>query len=284
MILATRTDQWMSTPLAVKRQALCLLPLRLIGLVPLIFMAPALITLNTNTLQGSVADTLGTGSEINLLLCLSVTPLVLLTGWRWIVPLRRWYGITFAVSALTDATVASITTAFAGGVIGRLAGHTFLLIGLTMAVIALPLLLTANNQAQRKLGKYWKTLQKLTYVIWGLLFVHLALLEGLGFQSGANGSGFCGSETAATGACPSSTEQIFHQRFYQLAACSLILVVLRLPPVKRWVVAKQKEGRGWVPWAVLSPLTVLFAVGFAFIVNELIFKGTASFVLNPSNE
>lgn len=271
--------------LTVKRQSACLLPLRLFGLIGLVFMIPAFVTLNVNTMQGSVADTLGTASEINLLLCLLVTPMVTLTNWRWIVPLRRWYGIVFAVTALTDATTASITTAFAGGVIGRIAGHTFLLIGLTMAIITLPLLLTANEWARKRMGKHWKTLQRLTYVVWALLFVHLILLEGFGFQSGANGSGFCGSEVATEpGPCASSLEQVFHQRLYQLAACSLFLVVLRIPAVKRWVAAEQKAGRSWVPWAMFAVLIVLFVIGFSFILNEEIFKGVDSFNLNPSNE
>lgn len=286
----SRVDTWMSGDFKVgglraKRQSACLLPLRLFGLIGLVFMAPALITLNSNTLDGSVADTLGSASEINLLLCLLVTPMMTMTGWRWIAPLRRWYGIVFAVTALTDAIVASVTTAFAGGVVGRIAGHTFLLVGLTMAIITLPLLLTANEWARKKMGKHWKTLQRLTYVVWGLLFVHLLLLEGFGFQSGANGSGFCGSEAAtAPGPCASTWEQVFHQRLYQLTACSLFLIVLRIPPVKRWTIAQQKAGRAWVTWAVFSTLIVLFIVGFAFILNEEIFKGVDSFNLNPSNE
>lgn len=282
-------DTWMRGDfvlggMRVKLKSLCLLPLRLMSLLPLIFMAPALITLNVNTLQGSVADTLGTGSEINLLLCLTITPLVTMTGWRWVIPLRRWYGIVFAVTALTDATIASITTAFPGGIVGRVAGHTFLLVGLTMAFIALPLLLTANDWAQRMMGKYWRIFQRFTYAIWGLLFLHLTLLEGFGFQSGANGSGHCGSEIADTGACSSPIEQIFHQRLYQLTAISLLLVVLRIPAVKRWVITKRKNGEAWVPWTVFSFLLLLFVIGFVFIINELIFKGVDSFNLNPSSE
>src|SRR5689334_24517838 len=52
--------------------------------------------------------------------------------------------------------------------------------GLMMVALLAPLLLISNRWSQRKLGKYWKPLQKLTYVIWGLLFLHLALLEGFG--------------------------------------------------------------------------------------------------------
>ena len=282
----SRTDAWMSKDLElggwrIKRQSLFLLMLRLPTLVPLILMSRAFIDLNVNTLQGSVADTLGTGSEINLLLCLLVTPMVTLTTWRWIIPLRRWYGIVFAITALTDAITASITTAFAGGVVGRVAGHTFLLIGLVMAITALPLLITANRPAQKWLGRYWKPLQRLTYLIWALLFVHLALLEGLGFQHGLNGSG---DGVVVHGHVVPDGDPVFHQRLYQLSACSLFLLVLRLPPVKRWIMAKQKAHENWKVWLAILPLAALFIVGFSFIVNEEIFKGVDSFNLTPSSE
>jgi hypothetical protein len=82
----------------------------------------------------------------------SITPLVTLTGQRWITPLRRWYGIMFAVIGIADSVTAAITTDFAGGVFGRLAGHTFLVTGLFIILLTLPLLATANTPAQRKLG------------------------------------------------------------------------------------------------------------------------------------
>src|SRR5262249_60482679 len=110
-------------------------------------------------------------------MALSITPLITLTGAQWIAPLRRWYGIWFAIIGISDATTAAITTDFAGGVFGRLAGHTFLLAGLLIITLARPVLATANTPAQRKLGRYWKKLQRMTDVIWvfgGLHFVLLA--------------------------------------------------------------------------------------------------------------
>jgi DMSO/TMAO reductase YedYZ heme-binding membrane subunit len=274
----TAVDVWMDQDFTfsagtIRRQALALFLLRIPALIPLFFMLRAVLTLNNNTLNGAGADVLGTGAELCLLLTLLVTPLITVTGQRWIAPLRRWYGIMFAVTAITDATIASITSDFAGGVFGRIAGHSFLLVGLTMVVLAIPLLATANNPAQRWLGRYWKQLQRITYVIWALLFVHLALLEGLGFQHGANGSGH-----APDG------DPIFHQRLYQFAACSIPLIVLRLPPVKRWVARQQKAGREWLVYLSVLPLAVLFVLGFSFMVNEEIFKGVDAFTLHPSNE
>jgi sulfoxide reductase heme-binding subunit YedZ len=274
----SRLDEWMEVDFKfggsrIKRRAVALVLLGVPAVVPLFLMLPALITLNSNTFSVSVDDTLGTGAEICLFLCLLVTPMVTLTGQRWFIPLRRWYGIMMAFNAFGDAIAAGITDTFAGGVFGRLAGHVFELMGFMMVLLLIPLLITGNPWAQRKLGRYWKLLQRLTYVIWGLLAAHLILLEGFGFQRGTNGSGFAGDG-----------DPIFHQRFYQYSACSLFLLVLRLPPVKRWIVARQKEGRNWLVWATVVPLFALFVLGFIFIINEEIFKGIDSFTENPSGE
>jgi methionine sulfoxide reductase heme-binding subunit len=274
----SRVDEWMEVEFKfggsrIKRKAVALIVLGLPAAVPLFFMLPALITLNSNTFSVSVDDTLGTGAELCLFLCLLVTPMVTLTGQRWFVPLRRWYGIMMACNAIGDAAAAGITDTFAGGVLGRLAGHTFTLVGFMMVMLVIPLLLTGNPWAQRKLGRYWKRLHRLIYVIWGLLACHLMLLEGFGFESGSNGSGFAGDG-----------DPVFHQRFYQYSACSLFLLLLRLPPVKRWIAARQEEGRNWLVWVTIAPIFALFLFGFIFIVNEEIFKGIDSFVERPSAE
>jgi methionine sulfoxide reductase heme-binding subunit len=274
----SRVDEWMEVEFKfggsrIKRKAVALVLLGAPALVPLLFMSPALITLNSNTFSVSVDDTLGTGAELCLFLCLLVTPLVTLTGQRWFVPLRRWYGIMMACCAIGDAAAASITDNFAGGVFGRLAGHTFVLAGFLMVMLVIPLLITGNPWAQKKLGRYWKRLHRLIYLIWGLLAAHLILLEGFGFQRGANGSGFAGDG-----------DPVFHQRLYQYSACSLFLLVLRLPPVRRWIAARQKEGRNWLVYLTVLPLFALFVFGFTFIVNEEIFKGMDSFTEHPSAE
>jgi DMSO/TMAO reductase YedYZ heme-binding membrane subunit len=236
-------------------------------------MLPALFTLNENTFSVAVDDVLGTGAEICLFLCLLVTPMVTLTGQRWFVPLRRWFGIMMAASSIGDALAAGLTDNFAGGFLGRVAGHAFELMGFFMVMLVIPLLITGNHWAQRKLGRYWKRLQRLTYLIWGLLAAHLILLEGFGFEHGSNGSGFAGDG-----------DPVFHQRLYQYSACSVFLLTLRLPPVKRWIAARQKEGRNWLVNLTVLPIFALFVLSMIFIVNELIFKGAAAFTEHPSNE
>jgi DMSO/TMAO reductase YedYZ heme-binding membrane subunit len=277
--VATRTavDAWMEHDFKfagshLKRRTVACCLVGVFALTPLFLVSRPIIQLDHSTLNQVEPDIGGTGSMLLLLATLSITPLVTVTRSHWFVPLRRWFGIMLAVTATTDAIVGGLTSSFAGGFIGHLTGHTFLLVGLCMVMILAPLALTSNNRAQRALGKYWKPLQRLTYAVWALLFVHLALLEGLGFQNGNNG--------------PSSHvdgDPIPHQRLYQLTACSILLLVLRMPPVRRWVARKQQEGKQREVYLRLLPLAVLFVIAYSFIINELLFKGISAFREQPVN-
>ncbi len=272
-----RIDNWMEHTYKfggsqIKRKTIALILMGIPGPLPMFFMSRAIIEQNQNTLQALEADVFGTGSLLLLILTLTVTPLTIVSRQRWFVPLRKWYGIVLAFNATTDGVTASIVNQFRGGVVGRLTGHTFLLVGLVMVSILFPLMLISNNRCQKWLGKYWRSLQKLTYVVWGLLFLHLILLEGFGPQNGTNGpsSGF-----------DPFPFNVFHQRVYELAACSLPLFLLRLGPVRRWVKGKQDAGQRWVVHATFAPLWALYILFFAFILNEEIFKGVSAFRLQP---
>ena len=264
-------DTWMGEDLifsavVIKKQSLILFLLRLPALVPLIFIMRGWLTLNAkDVLTNTEADVLGTGGEICFFIAVSITPIITLTGARWIAPLRRWYGIMFAVIGIADSTTAALTTDFAGGIFGRLAGHTFLLSGFLIILLALPLLATANTPSQRRLGKYWKRLQKMTYVIWGFIVLHLLLLDGFRPFGAADGDG----------------DPVFHQRFYQSVAISIPLVLLRLPPVRRWVTQQRAAGRQWTVWLALAPFAALYLIGFVFILNEEIFTGTKVITMHP---
>jgi len=278
-LAATRTavDAWMEHDFKfagsrVKRRTVACVVVGIFALTPLFLISRPVIQMDSNTLNQVEPDIGGTGSMLLLLATLSITPLVTLTRSHWFVPLRRWFGIVLAVTATTDAIVGGLTSSFAGGFIGHLTGHAFLLVGLVMVMIMTPLAFMSNNRAQRALGKYWKPLQRLTYVVWALLFIHLALLEGFGFQNGTNG--------------PSSHfdhNPVMHQRLYQLAACSLPLLLLRMPPVKRWVACKQNQGKQRVVYLAFASLAALFIFSYSFIINELMFKGISAFREQPVN-
>jgi DMSO/TMAO reductase YedYZ heme-binding membrane subunit len=263
-------DAWMEEEVSflpgIKRKSVALFFMRLPAFVPWIFIMRGWLSLNEKlSLTNMEADVLGTGGEFCLLIALSITPAITLTGVRFFAPLRRWYGIFFALIGITDGTTAAITTDFKGGPFGRLAGHTFLLSGLIIVLIAVPLLLTANTPAQRKLGRYWKRLQRFTYVIWGFFLLHLLLLDGFGTFGAADGDGV----------------PLFHQRFYQAAVISIPLLLLRLPPVKRWIVETRNAGKQWLVWLTTAPLLALYVLAFAFIINEEIFTGTLTITMHP---
>jgi DMSO/TMAO reductase YedYZ heme-binding membrane subunit len=263
-------DAWMAQQSAFfprfKRRTVALFFLRLPALVPWFFIMRGWYSLNAkDVLTLAEADVLGTGGEATFLIAVSITPLITLTGARWFAPLRRWYGIFFALIGISDATTAAITTSFDGGVFGRLAGHTFLVTGFLIVLIAGPVLVTANTPAQRKLGTYWKKIQKLTYVIWGMIVLHLALLDGFHPFDGPQGDG----------------DPVFHQRLYQIVAISVPLVILRLPPVKRWITEKRAAGEQWKVWCAVAPMAAVYVLAFAFIINEEIFTGLQVMTLNP---
>jgi DMSO/TMAO reductase YedYZ heme-binding membrane subunit len=264
------SDVWMAqrstTFPRFKRRSIALFFLRLPVFVPWFFIMRGWLSLNEkDSLSLVEADILGSGGEFCFLVAVSITPLITVTGARWFAPLRRWYAIFFALIGISDGTTAAITTSFSGGVFGRLAGHTFLLSGLMIVLVATPLLLTANTPAQRMMGTWWKKLQKMTYLIWGIIILHLALLDGFRPFDGPQGDG----------------DPVFHDRFYQILAISLPLVILRLPPVKRWIADKRAVGEQWKVWAAIAPMAVLYFVGFAFIINEEIFTGMQVITMHP---
>ena len=264
-------DSWMGedfifSALVIKKQSLILFLLRLPAFIPWIFVARGWFSLNEkDSLTNTEADILGTGGEICLFVALSITPLITVTGARWFAPLRRWYGIMFALIGISDGTTAAITTDFAGGVFGRLAGHTFLVTGLFIVLLAIPVLATANTPAQRRLGKHWKTIQRVTYALWALTVIHLLLLDGFKPFGESLGDG----------------DPVFHQRFYQSVAISLPLVILRIPPVKRWIISKRASGQKWKVWLPVIAIAVPYVVGFIFIINEEIFTGMECLTMHP---
>src|SRR5260370_31756303 len=143
--LATRTaiDAWMEHDFKfagsrVKRRTVACCLVGVFALTPLFLVSRPIIQLDSNTLNQVEPDIGGTGSMLLLLATLSITPLVTLTRSHWFVPLRRWFGIMVAITATTDAIVGGLTSSFAGGFIGRLTGHTFLLAGPLIAMIIAP--------------------------------------------------------------------------------------------------------------------------------------------------
>lgn len=53
------------------------------------------------------------------------------------------------------------------------------ILGFTALTLLLPLFLTSTNWAQKKLGIWWKRLHSLVYIIVWIVFLHVALVQGI---------------------------------------------------------------------------------------------------------
>ncbi len=236
---------------------------RALLLIPFILMAPEVVSALRGSPDGvanisaSVADVLGTSTFLIFIMMLAVTPLYTMTGWRWHTVLRRDYGIAMFAVAGTDLTLAAITTGdtFPGTVLTRIGGHTFLVAGTLSTLLLVPLVVTANQPAQRWLGRHWKAVQRLTYAVWVTILVHLFLLFGLSAI------------------------------FLEAVAVSIPLVILRIPAVRHWWTAARRGGSRRVLRAVAAiALVGIFSIGFVPLAHELAVKGSAAFVQKPDRD
>ena len=235
---------------------------RVLLLIPFVLMGPEIVSQilgrpdATSHLSSSTANVLGTSALLIFVMMLAVTPIHTVTGWRWHIILRRDYGVAMFFVATTDLLLAATTTGdtFQGGVLNRIGGHTFLVAGLMSTLLLLPMALTANRRAQMWLGGYWKWVQRLTYVVWVTVMIHLAFLFGL------------------TGI------------FLNALAVSGPLVLLRVPAVRRrWKAARRTGTHRITRGALGLALLGIFALGYVPLIQELATKGAGAFTQNPGD-
>jgi sulfoxide reductase heme-binding subunit YedZ len=109
-----------------------------------------------------------------LLLTLTITPLRRWTGWNWLVRFRRMLGLfTFFYIVLHFLTYAVLDqgldiTAIVEDVIKR----PYITLGMTGLLLLIPLAVTSTKGMMRRLGKRWKKLHRLVYVIAILGVIH----------------------------------------------------------------------------------------------------------------
>jgi methionine sulfoxide reductase heme-binding subunit len=236
--------------------------LRLPLLTPFVLMAPEFYSLALHRPEAahhvslSAADVLGMSALLFMFVSLTVTPLHTVTGWKWHRSLRRDYGLGMFAVALTDFVCAATVTGdqFQGGLVNRIAGHTFLLAGTLSTFLLVPLALTASRRAQRWLGPHWKWLHRLIYVIWALVLLHLAFLFA------------------------------FRTLFIDSLLVSAPLAVLRLPALRdRWVAARKARSHRAVRWTSGLVMLGVYGVGFTLLTRELVNVGLLALQQNPSS-
>jgi sulfoxide reductase heme-binding subunit YedZ len=120
--------------------------------------------------------TQGTGDWALYLLCatLAVTPLRRLTGWNWLVRLRRMLGLYVFFYALVH-----FTTFFwfdhdfdVAAMWKDVLKRPFITVGFIGFVLLIPLAATSTKGMIRRLGRRWAQLHRLIYVIAPLAILH----------------------------------------------------------------------------------------------------------------
>ena len=187
-----------------------------IGWLPLIYMAYAFLTnrLTINPIQ-ELEQILGRIAIYWLVATLGVTPLYTLTGWRDLPNQRRAIGMyAFLYICLHLTVFLGLDYAFNLAQIWNLiAGKTYLWIGAMAFLLLIPLAVTSFDAFKRRMGRNWKRLHWLVYPATLISILHYALSQkGNLFTLQGN---------------------ILSPFLWGLLA--VVLLVLRLPPLRRWL-------------------------------------------------
>jgi sulfoxide reductase heme-binding subunit YedZ len=109
-----------------------------------------------------------------LMLSLAVTPLNKLFGWKQIIPLRKLLGLyAFLYVSLHLLTFVWLDYGLNLKFIwDGIAEQPYVVVGFTAFLLLIPLAATSTKWAMRRLGKNWKRLHKLVYLIGALGILH----------------------------------------------------------------------------------------------------------------
>lgn len=111
--------------------------------------------------------TTGMSALVFLMLTLLVTPLRKISGWNWIIALRRMLGLyAFFYACLHFLLFFGLDRAFSvSSTLTEMTRRTYLIIGSTALLVMVPLAVTSTNAMIKRLGgKRWRALHRLTYV------------------------------------------------------------------------------------------------------------------------
>ncbi len=141
--------------------ALCLIPL-----ARLTWLA-AHHGLGANPIE-HITRSLGFWTLSFLLITLTVTPLRRLTGWNWLLRLRRMLGLfAFFYVCLHFTTYIWLDQFFdVMGMVKDVAKRPFITVGFSAFLLLIPLATTSTNAMVKRLGgRRWQLLHRLVYVI-----------------------------------------------------------------------------------------------------------------------
>jgi methionine sulfoxide reductase heme-binding subunit len=114
-----------------------------------------------------IQDTLGQWGLRFLVITLAITPLRDWFNASWLISLRRMLGLfAFTYVLLHFLTWLVLDQGlYWSGVLADIAKRPFITLGFLALVLLIPLAITSTNKMMRRLGKRWKTLHRLIYLI-----------------------------------------------------------------------------------------------------------------------
>ncbi len=109
-----------------------------------------------------------------LLITLAVTPLQFMFKWLWVAKLRRMLGLFAFFYAVMHMLIWLVLDQGLdwSSVLNEIFEKKYIAVGVIALLGLLPLALTSNRWAIRKLGKKWKPLHRLVYPLTLLVVVH----------------------------------------------------------------------------------------------------------------
>ncbi len=121
-----------------------------------------------------ITRSLGTWTLVFLMITLGITPLRKLSGWNWLVRLRRMAGLyAFFYALLHFITYIWLDQFFdMPAILKDVVKRPFITVGFAAFVMLIPLAITSTNAMMKKLGKRWQTLHRLLYAIAIFSVVH----------------------------------------------------------------------------------------------------------------
>ncbi|NIP42278.1 MAG: sulfoxide reductase heme-binding subunit YedZ [Aliifodinibius sp.] len=120
----------------------------------------------------------GKTALILLLITLAITPMITFAKLSILQPLRRLFGLyTFGYAGVHLLLFLGLDYGFNPGMIWEaLFEKRYAVIGLTAFLLMIPLVITSSNKWIKRLGKNWKRLHKLVYLVGVLVIVHFIWL------------------------------------------------------------------------------------------------------------
>lgn len=176
--------------------------------------------LTVNPIQAATQHT-GDAAIVLLLLSLSITPFITLTGAHRLKGLRRTLGLyAFAYATVHVILFIGLDYGFQWAFLkSEFSQKPYLWVGLPAFLILIALAVTSSQRAIKWLGKTWKHLHRLVYLAGTLALAHLALV--------------------IKGDLINLSGDIWKPTL--MAATLTIVFVLRIPQVKRWVIVNRQK-------------------------------------------